>query len=337
MDKINKILEEAKKKIVEADGQKKIEEVRIEYLGRKGVINDLIKSLDRESLREVGREINEVKKEIERGLEERKIELIEKAENSAIDVTKPGVKRPLGSKHPINIAIEEIEDIFKRLGFVRRRYQEVESDWYYAEGLNIPKDHPARDDQETFYISDDVVLTAHTSNGQLREMELMGKPPIRMINIGKTYRRQADASHSPMFHQFEGLVVDKGVNITHLIGVSNYFVKHYFGEDRKIRLRPHHFQFTEPSFEVDINCGICGGTGMVGGKKCKLCKAGWLELGGAGMVHSKVLKNGGIDPNVYSGFAFGWGVERVFMMKTNVLDDLRDLYSLDLKFLSQFK
>jgi phenylalanyl-tRNA synthetase alpha chain len=256
-------------------------------------------------------------------------------ESEWLDVTAPGIKPPIGHPHLITEAISEIEAIFSRLGFVRRRYPEIETDWYYAEGLNIPKDHPARDDQETFYFSENVVLTAHTSNGQLREMELMGKPPIKMINIGKTYRRQASNTHSPMFHQFEGLLIDHGINMTHLVGVSNYFAKNYFGPDREIRLRPHHFQFTEPSFEVDINCHICKGTGKVNGKKCKVCKSGWLELGGAGMVHPNVLKNGHIDPDKYSGFAFGWGVERVIMMKHQVTDNLRELYSTDLRFLKQ--
>jgi len=166
-------------------------------------------------------------------------------------------------------------------------------------------------------------------------MELIKNPPIKMINIGKTYRRQASNTHSPMFHQFEGLLVDKHINITHLIGVSNYFVRHYFGLNRKIRLRPHHFQFTEPSFEVDINCHLCGGKGEVKGSKCKVCKSGWLELGGAGMVHPVVLKNGGLDPQKYSGFAFGWGVERIIMMKHQVTDNLRQLYTDDLRFLEQ--
>lgn len=251
------------------------------------------------------------------------------------DWSTPGTPPILGHTHLITQAIDEIESIFSHLGFVRRRYPEIETDWYYAEGLNIPKDHPARDDQETFYISDSVVLTAHTSNGQLREMEYMKTPPIKMINIGKTYRRQASNTHALMFHQFEGLLIDSGISITHLIGVSNYFVQHYFGPDRKIRLRPHHFQFTEPSFEVDISCHICGGSGEVQGAKCKVCKSGWLELGGAGMVHPTVLKNGGIDPTKYSGCAFGWGVERVIMMKHAVTDNLRQLYTSDIRFLSQ--
>ena len=168
-------------------------------------------------------------------------------------------------------------------------------------------------------------------------MERVKNPPIKMINIGKTYRRQADTSHSSMFHQFEGLLVDKNINITHLIGVMDYFAKSFFGPDRTIRLRPHHFQFTEPSFEIDISCGLCHGTGIVKDSPCKFCKSGWLELGGSGMVHPNVLKNGGLDPNVYSGFAFGWGVERVLMMKSGLnLPDLRLLYTDDLRFLKQF-
>lgn len=258
-----------------------------------------------------------------------------KIKQPSIDVTAPARLPPSGHLHLITEAVYEIETIFKTLGFVRRRYPEIESDWYYAEGLNIPKNHPARDDQETFYFGPEVVLTAHTSNGQLREMERVKTPPIKMINIGKTYRRQASNTHSPMFHQFEGLMIDHDINITHLIGVSNYFVQHYFGPDREIRLRPHHFQFTEPSFEVDINCHLCKGRGVINQKPCKVCKSGWLELGGAGMVHPQVLTNGGINPQKYSGFAFGWGVERVIMMKHQVTDNLRQLYTDDLRFLTQ--
>jgi phenylalanyl-tRNA synthetase alpha chain len=202
----------------------------------------------------------------------------------------------------------------------------------------MPTSHPARDDWETFFVDAPVnpklgkmVLTPHTSNGQVREMERLGKPPIRMINIAKCYRRQSDISHTVMFHQFEGLVVDTDINITHLKGTIDYFVKQFFGPNRKSRLRPYHFQFTEPSFEVDVTCDICLGKG------CKLCKEGWLELGGAGMVHPNVLKAGKIDPQKYTGFAFGWGVERTFMMKSGLkIPDLRLLYSNDIRFLNQF-
>jgi phenylalanyl-tRNA synthetase alpha chain len=311
-------------------------DTRIKYLGKNGLINQIAKEIPHlaESDRAAaGQLLNKLKTEIEMKFSLTPNPQIPNPE--FFDPTYPAEIPPIGHLHLITEAIEEIESIFARLGFVRRRYPEIETDWYYAEGLNIPKNHPARDDQETFYLSENVVLTAHTSNGQLREMELMKKPPIKMINIGKTYRRQASNTHSPMFHQFEGLLIDKDINITHLFGVSNYFAKEYFGPDREIRLRPHHFQFTEPSFEVDINCYLCKGRGVINGHKCKVCKSGWLELGGAGMVHPIVLKNGGINPDEFTGFAFGWGVERVIMMKHPVTDNLRDLYTQDLRFLNQ--
>lgn len=305
------------------------------YLGRQGEINRLFKTLPIKTETTLAKQINLLKAEIEKQIHEKEESLLSKV--NSIDLTIPSYHKTVGSTHLISQAIDEIQQIFERLGFVRRRYPEVETDWYYAEGLNIPKDHPARDDQETFYLTPEVVLTAHTSNGQLREME-RNSLPIRMINIGKTYRRQADTSHNPMFHQFEGLVIDKGINISHLVGVTNYFAKQYFGENRKIRLRPHHFQFTEPSFEIDITCDLCSGTGTDNGQKCKMCKSGWLELGGAGMVHPNVLRNGGLDPTQVSGFAFGWGVERVLMMKSGLnIPDLRMLFSDDLRFISQFK
>lgn len=316
---------------------KDIDSLNVKYLGKQGEVNLLFKTLPIKEDRSIGQAINELKNFTQHELEEKLSKLLSEPPKDSLDVTIPGIDLPKGSLHLITQAINEIEDIFGKLGFVRRRYPEVETDWYYAEGLNIPKDHPARDDQETFYLSDDVVLTAHTSNGQLREMEKVKNPPIKMINIGKTYRRQADASHNSVFHQFEGLLIDKNINITHLVGVMDYFVKSYFGQDRTIRLRPHHFQFTEPSFEIDISCGLCHGKGKTNDKPCKFCKSGWLELGGSGMVHPNVLKNGGLDPEVYSGFAFGWGVERVLMMKSGLnLPDLRLLYTDDLRFLKQF-
>lgn len=307
------------------------------YLGRQGEVNALFKSLPLKENPQIGKDINELKNLCTKLLSEMVTHLLTQSPQESFDVTIPGIQPPKGSRHLITQAIDEIEEIFSRLGFVRRRYPEVETDWYYAEGLNIPKDHPARDDQETFYLSEDIVLTAHTSNGQLREMERVKTPPIKMINIGKTYRRQADTSHSSMFHQFEGLLVDKNINITNLVGVMDYFAKAFFGSDRTIRLRPHHFQFTEPSFEIDISCGLCHGSGKIGDSSCKFCKSGWLELGGSGMVHPNVLRNGGLDPEIYSGFAFGWGVERVLMMKSGLnLPDLRLLYTDDLRFLKQF-
>jgi len=261
--------------------------------------------------------------------------------NEFFDVTHPGIRPPEGHLHIVTQAIMEITDIFKRIGFTRVRYPEIDWDYYAFESLNMPANHPARDEWETFFINSQkskvksqkfskMVLTPHTSNGQVREME-KGKLPIRMINIAKCYRRQIDVSHTPMFHQFEGLYVDKNVSIAHLKGVIDYFVKQFFGTERQARLRPFHFQFTEPSFEVDISCGVCLGKG------CKLCKAGWLELGGTGMVHPNVLKYGGIDPNMYSGFAFGWGIERTYMMKSGTkIDDIRLIYNNDVRFLEQF-
>ncbi len=321
---------------LQANSPKNVETLRVTYLGRQGKINQLFKTYPPKGNPQLGKDVNSFKVIVENKLKE--LESQDHDEKTVTtDLSLPTDLNFSGSTHLISKAIDDIEEIFNRLGFVRRRYGEVDTDWYYAEGLNIPKDHPARDDQETFYINQNMVLTAHTSNGQLHEMELT-KPPIRMINIGKTYRRQADTSHNPMFHQFEGLVVDKGINIGNLIAVTEYFAHSFFGPTRQIRLRPHHFQFTEPSFEIDISCDLCEGTGITNNSKCKMCKSGWLELGGAGMVHQNVLRNGGLDPNVYSGFAFGWGVERVLLMRSGLkIDDLRTLFTDDLRFLNQFK
>lgn len=328
-----------------------LENLEIEYLGRNGAINDLlqkIKDVEPEHRKEFGQQVNELKKEITEKLYHKRGELIHKAESSTeTDITLPGKQYPKGSLHLTTLAIEEISKIFEKIGFIRMSYPEVEWEFFSFEALNMPSDHPARDDFETFFIENQInekygkmVLTPHTSNGQVREMLRLKNPPIRMINIGKTYRPNWDVSHVPMFHQFEGLCVDKGINITHLKGTIDYFAKQFFGENREIRLRPFHFQFTEPSFEVDITCGVCNGTGFLDkdkNEKCKLCKSGWLELGGTGMVHPNVLKAGGIDPEEYTGWAFGFGVERVFMMKEGLnLDDIRVLYSGDVRFLEQF-
>ena len=337
-NRLKTVLEQLKTDLDGVSDQKALSGIEIKYLGRQGEINKLFRELPIKQSPQIGKQINDLKAETELLIADKLNTILSATKESKFDVTVPGLKPAEGSIHLITTTIQEIERIFSNLGFVRRRYPEVETDWYYAEGLNIPKDHPARDDQETFYLDTNTVLTAHTSNGQLHEMELIKTPPIKMINIGKTYRRQADATHNPMFHQFEGLVIDKNINITNLIGVTEYFAKSFFGQERTIRLRPHHFQFTEPSFEIDISCGLCLGSGQVNGERCKVCKSGWLELGGAGMIHPNVLTNGGIDPNIYSGFAFGWGVERVLMMKSGLnLPDLRQLFSDDLRFLQQFK
>lgn len=337
-DEIRNIRNEFVALVTDAKSADEIEELRVSYLGRKGKLTSLIKKIKQLPAEEragVGILINETKRAIEEELAQARNKISDK--KAAIDPTIPGIKPAVGHTHLVSQAIAEISEIFSRIGFVRMRYPEVDWDWFAFGALNFEPDHPARDDWETFWISEKphpkygpMLLTPHTSSGQVREM-LRTSPPIRMLNIAKCYRRQSDVSHTPMFHQFEGLVIDKNIVITHLKGTLDYFAKTYFGKDRVTRLRPYNFRFTEPSFEVDISCDICAGRG------CKLCKEGWLELGGAGMVHPQVLVNGGIDPKVYRGFAFGCGVERVLMMKSGLkIHDLRTLYSTDLRFLSQF-
>lgn len=330
------------------------------YLGKNGRLRLLAKqlaSLPSEARQAVGQALNQVKTDIERTFAQQAT-----PEANEIDLTLPGLAPQLGHRHPISQAIDSISAIFTRLGFVRVRYPEVDWDWYVFESLNMPPTHPARDEWETFFldvpdttqtvtyderqprqrhpdlIGGKLVLTTHTSNGQVREMErVQGQPPIRMINIARCYRRQQDATHTQMFHQFEGLVIDRGISIPHLRGTLDYFAREFYGPGVKSRIRPFHFRFTEPSFEVDFSCHICAGTGQIGGEKCKLCKAGWHEVGGAGMVHPNVLRAGGIDPEEYSGFAFGWGVERTYTLQPGLnLDDIRLLYSADLRFLRQF-
>lgn len=322
-------------------------DLRTKYLGKKGLFNTLAKSIgqvDAESRKDAGQLLNALKTEIEQVVTEKEQSGDTKSAKS-VDFTAPGIKPKVGHVHPISQAMAEITGIFERVGFTRVRYPEVDWDKYVFESLNMPPDHPARDEWETFFVDvppqpgkGKVVLTTHTSNGQVREMERLGsRPPIRMINIARCYRRQQDATHTQMFHQFEGLVVDKGITIQHLKGTLDYFAEQFYGPGTKSRIRPFHFQFTEPSFEVDFSCHICGGTGLVEGNKCKFCKSGWHEVGGSGMVHPNVLKAGGIDPEEYTGFAFGWGVERTYTLKEGLnIDDIRLLYSGDLRFLEQF-
>jgi len=329
--------------ILEAEDLKSLEETKIQFLGKGGKLTIAIKEITKlpvEKRPAFGVLANEVKQTIEDTITSQQEVLTKKKKSNLldkIDVTNPGIKPALGHLNLVTQAIEEISVIFSRIGFERVRYPEIDWDYYAFTALNFPKNHPARDDWETFFIKEEAneklgkqVLSPHTSTGQIREME-KNKLPIKMLNIAKCYRRQSDVSHTPMFHQFEGLVIDKNISITHLRGTLDYFVKSYFGKKRKSRIRPYHFQFTEPSFEVDVTCGVCFGKG------CKLCKAGWLEMGGAGMVHPNVLKAGGIDNNKYSGFAFGWGIERVLMMREGLeINDIRLLYSNDLRFLEQF-
>lgn len=330
------------------------------YLGKNGQFNQLAKLLTdvpADQRREAGQLLNQLRTELEM--------LAAKPTATAsdwFDLTLPAAPRTAGHVHPISQAMEEITRIFERVGFSRARYREVDWDWYVFEALNMPPEHPARDEWETFFIDapdttdqsvkydaanprarhpsligGKMVLTTHTSNGQIREMERVQEPPMRMINIARCYRRQQDATHTQMFHQFEGLVVDEGINIQHLKGTLDYFAQEFYGPGTKSRIRPFHFRFTEPSFEVDFSCHLCGGTGLIGGNKCKFCKSGWHEVGGAGMVHPNVLRAGGIDPDKYTGFAFGWGVERTYTLKEGLnIDDIRLFYSSDLRFLEQF-
>ena len=311
-----------------------LETLRRKYLSKKsGQLTQIIKELPKlepEKRKEVGQLVNQIKLEIERALKKKINQLSTISNQQFLDVTAPGIPTPEGHLHLITQAIREISTIFERIGFVRRRYPEVETDWYAFEGLNMPKDHPARDEWETFFLTDKIVLTPHTSSGQLREMERK-ELPIRMINISRCDRRQSDINHVPTFYQFEGLLIDKNVSISNLKGVLTYFAHEFFGPDREFRLRPSDFRFTEPSFEVDFTCGLCKGNG------CRFCKSGWTELGGAGMVHPKVLENGGLDPKEYSGFAFGWGVERTYLMRSGVnIPDIRIIYKNDIRFLKQF-
>lgn len=338
--------------VMDAQDLNELNQIYVDFLGKSGILTKELKNLRKvpeEKRPEVGRLANEIKGTIEVLISDKKKSLKQgkhEERASKLDITKPGIKPSKGSLHLVTQAISEISQIFESIGFSRVRYPEVEWDWFAFEALNFPEDHPARDDWETFFIDEKpsekfgpMILTPHTSSGQVREMlnlaksseKNAGENSIRMLNLAKCYRRQSDASHTEMFHQFEGLVVDENINIGHLKGVLDYFVKSYFGDKREARIRPYQFQFTEPSFEVDISCGVCSGRG------CKLCKEGWLELGGAGMVHPNVLRAGKIDPEKYTGFAFGWGVERVLMMKEGLnLPDLRLIYSNKLEFLKQF-
>ncbi|MGI5895324.1 MAG: phenylalanine--tRNA ligase subunit alpha [Oscillospiraceae bacterium] len=317
---------------------RELEDLRVRVLGKKGELTGILKQMGKLSQEErpvIGQLANEVRQELEQKLDEYKTALREKQLNEQLaaerlDVTMPGRPFELGSMHPLSTVLEEIEEIFLGMGFDIAEGPEVETDYYNFEALNLPKDHPARDTQDTFYISDNILLRTQTSPVQVRVMEQQ-KPPIRVISPGRVYRSDAvDATHSPVFHQIEGLVVDKGITMADLKGTLEIFVKRLYGEDAKIRFRPHHFPFTEPSAEADTQCFACGGKG------CRICKGeGWIELLGCGMVHPKVLAGCGIDPEVYSGFAFGMGLERVVMRRYSI-DDLRLFFENDLRFLKQF-
>lgn len=315
-----------------------LEQLRIQYLGKKGELTAILKQMGKLSPEErpqVGQMANEVRTYIEGAIESKKAQLEQKKQQEQlkaekIDVTLPGKKITLGAKHPLSIVLDEIKEIFVGMGFEIVEGPEVEYDYYNFEALNIPKDHPARDTQDTFYINDNILLRTQTSPVQVRVMEKQ-KPPIRVISPGRVYRSDAvDATHSPLFHQIEGLVVDKGITFADLKGTLEIFVRRLYGEDSVVRFRPHHFPFTEPSAEVDVQCFSCHGEG------CRLCKGeGWIEILGCGMVHPKVLANCGIDPEVYSGFALGLGLERVAMRRYGI-DDMRLFFENDVRFLKQF-
>lgn len=320
-----------------ATGQE-IEALRIRFLGKKGELTSILKQMGGLSAEErpvIGQLANEIRAEIETEIAETMAKLKEKETDlrlaaERIDVTMPGRKFPLGKKHPLYKVLDEIEEIFLGMGFGIASGPEVEYDHYNFEALNMPKNHPARDTQDTFYITENILLRTQTSPVQVRVMEKQ-KPPIRIIAPGRVYRSDAvDATHSPVFHQIEGLVVDKGVTMGDLKGTLADFAARLYGEGAKVRFRPHHFPFTEPSAEMDVMCFGCGGKG------CRLCKGeGWIEILGCGMVHPKVLENCGIDPEEYTGFAFGMGLERLVMRRYSI-DDLRLFFENDLRFLHQF-
>ena len=335
-EKLQKIKEEALSQINSDNAD--LEQIRIQYLGKKGELTSVLRvmgALTAEERPVVGQIANEVRAEIENALKikaeaQKAAELERKLATEKIDVTLPSNVAAPGKLHPLTQVQRTIEDIFIGMGFSIAEGPEVEYDYYNFQALNIPENHPARDTQDTFYITENILLRSQTSPVQVRTMEKQ-KPPIRVISPGRVYRSDAvDATHSPLFHQVEGLVVDKGITMGDLKGMLETFAKTLFGNDTRLRFRPHHFPFTEPSAEVDVSCFVCGGKG------CRVCKnEGWIEILGAGMVHPYVLSNCGIDPEEYSGFAFGLGIERI-AMKAYSVDDIRLFYENDQRFLEQF-
>lgn len=337
-EKLEAIKNSALKDLKKAISKTEIENIRVKYLGKKGELTQILRgmgSLSAEERPVVGKLANEIRSSLEGFISEtsnkiKKAEKENKLKDEVIDISMPGKKKFIGHRHPTDLTLKAIENIFMDMGFVIEEGPEVEYDKYNFEMLNIPKNHPARGEQDTFYINDDMVLRTQTSPVQVRTM-LNQKPPIKMISPGKVYRSDAaDATHSPIFYQVEGLVIDKGIRFSDLKGTLEMFAKKMFGENTKMKFRPHHFPFTEPSAEADVTCFACGGKG------CRVCKGeGWIELWGCGMVHPNVLRNCGIDPEVYSGFAFGLGLDRIVMLDHHI-DDIRQLYESDMRFLDQF-
>ncbi|MFI3214358.1 MAG: phenylalanine--tRNA ligase subunit alpha [Eubacteriales bacterium] len=335
---LDQIKASALAQIENSDALEKLNEVRVNVLGKKGELTAVLKNMKNvapEDRPKVGQMVNEARVEIEKVLEEA-ITKMERAKREAqmklevIDVTLPAKKNSVGHRHPNVIAMEEVERIFVGMGYEVVEGPEVETDYYNFEALNIPANHPAKDEQDTFYINGDILLRTQTSGVQVHTME-DGELPIRMIAPGRVFRSdEVDATHSPSFHQIEGLVIDKNVTFADLKGTLAEFAKELFGEETKVKFRPHHFNFTEPSAEVDVTCFKCGGSG------CRFCKGtGWIEILGCGMVHPNVLRMSNIDPEEYSGFAFGIGLERIALLKYEI-DDMRLLYENDIRFLKQF-
>ncbi|MGF7186766.1 phenylalanyl-tRNA synthetase alpha chain [Desulfitispora alkaliphila] len=336
---LSKIKEQAIEDFKEVVDLEKLEQLRVKYLGKKGELTGVLRGMGKLTAEErpvIGQLANEIRAQLEETIESRKSELAHiarqaKLEAETIDVTLPGKPVATGKRHPLTQVLDEIKEIFLGMGFTIEEGPEIESDYYNFEALNLPKEHPARDMQDSFYITNEVLLRTHTSPVQVRTFESnFPQVPLRIIAPGKVYRRDDDATHSPMFHQVEGFVVDKEVTFGDLRGTLLTFAKEMFGEDREIRLRPSYFPFTEPSAEVDISCVNCDGQG------CRVCSnTGWLEILGAGMIHPKVLANTGYDPEKVTGFAFGMGVERIAMLKYGI-NDLRMLFENDIRFLDQF-
>ncbi|MDD3481028.1 MAG: phenylalanine--tRNA ligase subunit alpha [Patescibacteria group bacterium] len=329
---LKRLSETAIDEVRKASSAEELFRIEKKYLGKKGELTKILRSLSdlpAEKRKETGKNANILKNTLEGEIKAKNEELSGKTKGVVIDVTAPGKRIEYGHLHPITQILNELIEAGKMLGFSVVDGPEIETAWYNFDALNTDENHPSRDHTDTFYISNDLLLRTHTSPVQIRYMQ-ENKPPIRIFAPGRVYRRDSDATHTPMFNQLEGLLVDEEVTMSDLKGTLLYLVQAVFGEEREIRLRPHHFPFTEPSAEVDVSCGLCSGKG------CKSCKGeGWLEILGAGMVHPNVLRAGGIDPKKYQGFAFGMGIERIAMLKYGV-DDLRAFYDNDLRFTEQF-
>ena len=340
-EKLQELRDQGLSEIDKAKTEEKLNDVRVKLVGRKSELTEILhsmKDVEPEKRREIGQKVNKVRDLFNQKLDYAKNEIVEKLvkeqlEKEAIDVTLPGREEHLGTKHPINIILDDLEKYFIGMGFKVAQGPEIETDHYCFEMMNLPKDHPARDMQETFYIDSEDLLRSQTSGDQARELEKhdFSKGPLKMVGPGKVYRRDDDdATHSHQFMQMEGLVVDKNITMGDLKGTLELMAKHVFGQDRETRLRPSYFPFTEPSVEMDVSCFNCNGKG------CSICKyTGWIEVLGAGMVHPNVLENAGVDSNVYGGFAFGVGLDRFAILKYGI-DDIRDFYTNDVRFLEQF-